>query len=194
MEEESVEVPSMNYDEDELQCRRNLVLSDLNKYIGKKFPQLIDATIVEKPSKSRSVLDLCGVCVLQHDSGKPFFLCLMGKCFVEREAIKITKQSTYNATNHLLSKHNVVASKTEAHQRNVSAIRKHIKGADGQFQCDPACWFEVNLSAFVYENSIAFRAFDSPLWKVIASKLPTGTKSLQRINIRKHYLEHYVSI
>jgi hypothetical protein len=36
--------------------------------------------------------------------------------------------------------------------------------------------------------------FDSPLWKVIASKLPTGTKSLQRINIRKHYLEHYVSI
>ncbi len=64
MEEESVEVPSMNYDEDELQWQRNLVLSDLNKNIGKKFPQLIDVTIVEKPSKSRFMLDLCGVRVL----------------------------------------------------------------------------------------------------------------------------------
>jgi hypothetical protein len=58
------------------------------------------------------MLDLCSVCVLQHDSGKPFFLCLMGKCFIECEAIKITKQSTYNATNHHLAKHNVV--ETEA--------------------------------------------------------------------------------
>jgi hypothetical protein len=50
------------------------------------------------------------------------------------------------------------------------------------------------LSAFACENSIAFRAFESPQQKVIASNLPTGTKSLQHINIRQHYLEHYVSI
>ena len=122
--EEEIEASTscMNYNEDELQRRRNVVKSDLNQYVQKKYPQLTNATIVDKPSKSRSMLDLCGVRVLQHVSGKPFFLCLMGKCFVECNAIKITKQSTYNATNHLLAKHNVMASKTEAHQRNVTAI------------------------------------------------------------------------
>ncbi len=145
------------------------MVADLNRYIRRKFPELRDATIVEKSLKSRSVLDLCDVRLLQNEAGKPFFLCLMGKCFFECEAIKITKQATNDATIHLHAKHNVVASKTEAHQRNVATIRKHIEGADDQFQCDPACWFQVNLSAFACENSIVFRAFDSPVWKVIAS-------------------------
>jgi hypothetical protein len=42
---------------------------------------------------------------------------------------------------------------------------------------------------------LPFRAFQSPTWKVIADKLPVGSsKSLQTINIRKHYVEHYMAI
>jgi len=180
--------------QDEMLLRQQFVKADINKYISKKYPNLKDAVIVERPAKSRSVLDICGIRVRERGSGKPFFLCLMGKCYDEREAIKITKQSTYNATHHLNSKHSVVACKTEAHLRNVATIKKHIEGADNQFQSDPARWFQVNVAAFACENSIAFRAFESPLWKVIASKLPTGNQSLRSINIRKHYVEHYVSI
>jgi hypothetical protein len=42
---------------------------------------------------------------------------------------------------------------------------------------------------------LPFRDFQSPTWKVIADKLPVGSsKSLQTINMRKHYVEHYMAI
>jgi hypothetical protein len=181
-------------DKDEMHLRQERVRADINSYISKKYPNLKDAVLVERPAKSRSVLDICGIRMRERGSGKPFFICLMGKCYDEREAIKITNQSTYNATHHLNCKHSVVACKTEAHLRNIATIKKHIEGADDQFKSDPARWFQVNLAAFACENCIAFRTFESPIWKVIASKLPTGNTSLRRINIRKHYVEHYVSI
>jgi hypothetical protein len=119
----------------------------------------------------------------------------MGNCYHKKDVVKLSKSSTFNATNHLLAKYNILASKTEAHQRKVAQIKKHIKSADEQFQRDPCRWFKVNLSAFASENSLAFRAFESPTWKLIADKLPVGSlRSLQNINIRKHYVEHYVMI
>jgi hypothetical protein len=37
--------------------------------------------------------------------------------------------------------------------------------------------------------------FKSPTWKLIPEKLPVGsTKSLKTINMRQHYVEHYVMI
>jgi hypothetical protein len=119
----------------------------------------------------------------------------LGKCYHDCERIKITWQSTSNATSHLYGKHGVVASKTEAHNRNVATLNKFIEGADPHFRSDPARWFEVNLSAFSCENGIAYAAFESMTWKLIAQKLPVGNaKSLQSINMRKHYVEHYISI
>jgi hypothetical protein len=42
---------------------------------------------------------------------------------------------------------------------------------------------------------VAYTAFNSPTWKVTANKLPVGrNKSLVSLNLRKHYVEHNVSI
>jgi hypothetical protein len=60
---------------------------------------------------------------------------------------------------------------------------------------NPVCWFQKQLSALACENSVAYSAFDSPTWKLIANKLPVGNnKSLESLNLWKHYIEHYVSI
>jgi len=189
------ELAKLEYDESEMERRQKVVLADLNRYIRRKYPELLDAEVIQKSTKSRSVLDICGIRLKPLNNQKPVFLCLMGKCFAECERIKITFQSTSNATSHLFGKHGVVASKTEAHNRNVVTLNKFIEGADERFRSDPSRWFEVNLSAFACENSLSFAAFESVTWKVIAEKLPVGNgRSLQSLNIRKHYVEHYISI
>jgi hypothetical protein len=123
------------------------------------------------------------------------FLCLLRKCFNNCEWIKITFQSTSNATSNLFGKHGVAASKIEAMQQNVATLNKFIEGADARFRCDSARWFKVRLLAFSCENSLAYCAFESITWKLIAEKLPVGnSKSLQSNNIWMNYVEHYVSI
>ncbi len=113
---------------------------------------------------------------IEGEEQKRFFLFFLfdGTCFHTGLPIKITKLSTYNATKHLSCKHNIQAAKTEAHQRNVAQLNKQIEGANDQFKNDPTRWFKVNLAAFACENSLAYRAFESNTWKVIANKLPVG--------------------
>ena len=107
----------------------------------------------------------------------------------------MTKSSTYNATQHLLNKHNIQASKSEAHQRNVALLNQQIAVAEKSFKSNPSWWFQVNVAAFACKNSLAFRAFESNTWKILAQKLPVGNSpSLGSINIRKHYVEHYIII
>jgi len=169
----------------------------LNGYFYKKCPELRDATPIQPPNNSWSVLDLCGICLKTVKNGKEkyWFVCLLGKCYQDITAIKIQKQSTCNGTTHLSAKHAIMASKTAAQKRNVSALCKHIEAADDLFQSDPLQWFEVNLSAFASENSIAFSAFQSNTWKMIVSKLPVmHNRQMQTMNMRKHYVEHFVTI
>ncbi len=131
------DISKLDYNEEEITRRRGIVLADLNQYVANKYPEWKDGQIVERNRNSRSVLDLCGLRVLQKDTAKPVFLCLLGKCFVNCERIKITKQSTSNAIAHLYGKHGVVANKTEAHNRNVATLNKYIAGANQQFISDP---------------------------------------------------------
>jgi len=94
----------------------------------------------------------------------------MGSCFHERTIIGIQKGSTGNATTHLTAKHKLLPSKTEAHQRNVEKLNKVIESADEHFQKDPSRWFQVKIAPVV------------------------DSRSLEKINIRKHYVEHYVTV
>ncbi len=181
--------------EDEVKRRHGLVLADLNAYIAHRYPALRDAEIKENSNKkSKSVLDVTGIRLIEKGTNKHWFICLMGNCYNSCEAIKITHQSTSNATSHLSDKHNIVATKTEAHNRNVTTLKTMIEGADKAFRTDPTRWFEVNLAAFACEHSLPFNAFESMTWKLIADKLPVGNRGLQTLNIRKHYVEHYVTI
>jgi hypothetical protein len=71
--------------------------------------------------------------IKQKDTGKPVFICLISTFFSSCERIKITWQSTSNATTHLVAKHGVVAGETEAHNQNVVKMNKIIDGADEHF-------------------------------------------------------------
>jgi hypothetical protein len=185
------------FNEEEIYGRREHVIANWNSYVWKKCPELRDATPIQPPNNSRSVLDLCGIRTKTVKSGKEkyWFVCLLGKCYHEVVAIKIQKNSTCNGTTHLSAKHTIMASKTAAHKRNVQTLCKHLENADDLFQRDPSRWFEVNLSVFASENSISFMAFESNTWKMIASKLPAvHNRQVQTMNMRKHYVEHYVTI
>ncbi len=185
------------FNEEEVNNRRNILVSDPDVHLS-KHPYLRLAEVIQPKKDSRSVLDYCGVRLLKvQPNGKIeyYFACLLGKCFREQEVIKIQKGSTSNGTTHLMAKHGILSAKTAAHKRNVADIKKIIQGADEIFQKDPTRWFEVNLAAFACENSIAFNAFESPTWKVICSKLPVRNDThMKTINLRRHYVEHYVSI
>ena len=90
------ELAKLEYDESEMERRQKVVLADLNRYIQRKYPELLDAEVMQKSTKSCSVLDICGIRLKPLNNQKPVFLCLMGKCFAECERIKITFQSTSN--------------------------------------------------------------------------------------------------
>jgi hypothetical protein len=151
----------------------------------------VDIWAVKK--QNRSILDLCGVRFSA--CNKHWFFCLTGSCFHERTIIQIQKGSTGNATTHLTAKHRLLPSKTEAHQRNVEKLNKVIESADKHFQKDPTHWFQVNIVAFTCKNSLAYRAFQRPTWKMIAQKMPVvESHSLEKINLQKHYVEHHVTV
>jgi hypothetical protein len=180
--------------EHEVERRKRLLVESPNLHLS-KYPVLKDCTIVVAAKDSRSVLDICGVRVKERVKGIPWFVCLSDGCFAARVAIKLSPTSTYNGTNHCSLKHNISSAKTEAHKRNTAVIANNIQNAETCFKDDPRRWFEVNFAAFACENSLSYRAFDSPFWKIIASKLPVGNvDTMTSINIRKHYVEHYVTV
>ena len=188
------EVDLQRFDEDETRRRREFFLADTNLYVYRRNPELQECEVIPAQKGSKSVLDICGVRVkttLRNGKNEKYFVCLQGKCFQKREVIKLTNTSTSNGSRHLKEHHNVLSAKTKAHQRNVATLNKFIEGANETFQRDPNRWFEVHLAAFASENSLAFRAFESTTWKVIAAKLPVmSNRCLSNINIKKHYVEH----
>jgi len=90
------ELAKLEYDESEMERRQKVVLADLNRYIRRKYPELLDAEVMQKSTKSCSVLDICGIRLKPLNNQKLVFLCLMGKGFAKCERIKITFQLTSN--------------------------------------------------------------------------------------------------
>jgi hypothetical protein len=47
------ELSKLDYNEDEMKRRQKAVMGDLNKYVRRKYPELLDAEVVKKSAKSR---------------------------------------------------------------------------------------------------------------------------------------------
>jgi hypothetical protein len=127
------------FDEDDINHRRKVVLEDINRYLKKRNPDLMDASHLTVSKNSRSVLDLCGICLTKTINGKQrfWFLCLLGNCYNNGHAVKIQRNSTCNGTSHLSTKHVIMVPKTAAHKRNVATLCKYIEGADELFSGKP---------------------------------------------------------
>ena len=123
-------ISNSNYHESELDQRRALILTNPNLYLTKKKPQLRDCEIIKKRKSNASVLDLCGLRVKEKNTNSKWFVCLIGSCFPDCNALKLTANSTHNGCSHLYNKHNIVAAKTDVHKRNVVDLKKQIEGAD----------------------------------------------------------------
>ncbi len=136
MSEADLVIGNEEYDEEEIDRRRTLVLNNPHLYLTKK-KNLKDAAIIARKKCNPSVLDLCGIRVKQQNSNDKWFFCLMGSCFPNCIPIKLQSNSTNNGCKHLLEKHNIQASKTEAHKRNVMQLNKQIEGAKSSLKWTP---------------------------------------------------------
>ena len=179
---------------DTVEIRRQIFEANPHDHLSHSKYKLKECDIISRPKNSKSVLDICGVRVVDRSTKIPYFVCLTGDCFSDRVVIRLTKTSTCHGTAHCSSMHSKKSKKTEVHQRHIATIAKHLEVMDKHFNSDPLRWFQITLSAFAVQHSISYRAFESDSWTIIASKLPVGSGDIKSINIRKHYVEHYVAI
>ena len=144
---------------------------------------------------SQSILEKAGVRVQNEDKKSFFFRCLVGDCYARQTLIRITKSSTSNATEHIRQVHEAISAKTIATRKKIDQISKLLDTSEPSFVKDPQRWFACNITAWHCEQpSLAFQAMQSERWKVIAAKLPCGPNGMAPINIRKHLIEHYVTV
>lgn len=103
------------------------------------------ATIKKAPRTGTSLLNQCGIRILDAD-GCEYFMCLLDRCYNVSAPLvnKCTKKSTSNATKHLKTKHGVESSKTQSENRRVAALAEQMDLSSDAFLQDPRRWFQVH--------------------------------------------------
>jgi hypothetical protein len=157
--------------------------------------RIIGPEVKVQKGRTTSILEDCGVRVVDCEQCQ-WFLCLMDGCFDASTPIwiKCTKSSTSNATDHLRMKHNTTSKKTLSQIRAVQDLSKQIDLSTQSFKQDPLRWFQLQIAAWAAEQSLSYRSFQTPRWRVIASQLPVGVNGMTVFNPRKHNVELYVTI
>ncbi|PTQ29026.1 hypothetical protein MARPO_0149s0019 [Marchantia polymorpha] len=135
------------------------------------------ATIKKAPRTGTSLLNQCGIRILDAD-GCEYFMCLLDRCYNVSAPlmIKCTKKSTSNATKHLKTKHGVESSKTQSEKRQVAALAEQMDLSSDAFLQDPRRWFQTDR------------------WRLLAKQLPVGPGGLKSINMQKHHVEMYKTV
>ena len=112
----------------------------------------------------------------------------------ENRVCVVDGDASSNAIEHLKTQHCLVSSKRISQQQTIHQLSKHIDTSLNSSKTDLLRWFKVHISAWVAEQLLSYRIFETQRWKLIASQQPVGFGGMISFNPRKHMVELYETL